>query len=81
MNTDDELVNTFADNYTAEMSAAPATNDSPEHLLEKVDAYLSMGWNETAIDHIEEFEDRTGIEFSELVDGTVSAHLVDPREE
>lgn len=81
MNTDDELVNTFADNYTESMSAAPATTDSPEHLLEKVDAYLRMGWEETAVEHIEEFEDRTGIDFAELAEDTVSRHLKDPREE
>lgn len=79
MNIDDELVNTFADNYTESMSAATSTNDGPEHILEKVNAYLSMGWDESAEAEIERFEDRTGIDFSELVDGTVSRHLKDPR--
>lgn len=71
----------FAANYTESMSAATATNDGPEHILEKVNTYLSMGWEESAGAEIERFEDRTGIDFSELVDGTVSRHLKDPREE
>lgn len=81
MNTDDdELLDEFA-NYTESMAAAPETTSSPEYILRKVNTYLSMGWEESAGAEIERFEDRTGIDFSELVDGTVSRHLKDPREE
>lgn len=82
MNPNNELVDTFTENYTESMSSAPATNDGPEHLLEKIDAFLRMGWDSNAEECIEEFETKYGVDFAELVaETTMSPHIKDPRGE
>ena len=81
MNTENELAEAFEANYMESMSAAPETTDGPRHIVEKIDAYLSMGWESSAIEHIEELESKYGVDFEELVEDTVSAHIKDPRGE
>ena len=75
-----ELVSRFYDDYVTDLRDDEEVKvEGAIKQLELIDTYLRVGWTDEAATEINEFEDRYGIDFAELVSGTQSRHLAELR--
>lgn len=79
MNGKDELNKAFRTQYGA--TEEELSESDAETMLGKIDTYLHMGWSSNAEVAIDELEATYDVDFTRMVNETVSEHLHDPREE
>lgn len=74
------LVSTFNDGFADQIREDDdVETESAIQSLERIESYLRVGRMVEAMDEVERFEGRTGIDFEQLAAGTQSRNIADPR--